>query len=310
MIHENARFNLAILSHKNFFSKIKTNKLKQTKPFQTNGVDNLKWIGVDGIQRTLIGGACNTHIPTLANLTNIITEKNSLPIVKVLYGPMVHESQSGKVIIGPLICEPKPLDDWSQVDLETHVKTLAQKMDNDEITFENELNTLKAIINDTESSLTGEIEILKKFQKFHGKPNCPANDQLFRTILGDCYYFENMKRNFTDALTKCRNKFGYDTGKLFEPADITIFKKVQTGAKTFFGVSDVWTGFIKIDNNGNLKRSSNGAKLTGKKICEGQENASCSLTAVEESSVVFNTNHFTWNDRNPDSVYKSICVSI
>ena len=262
---------------------------------------------MDGIQRTLTGGACNTPIPALANQTNFIIEKTSLPIVKVLYGPLIHEAQSAKVIIGPLICEPKPLDNWSQVNLETHVKTLAQN----EITFENELNTLKDIINDTESSLTEEIEKLKKF---HGKPNCPANDQLFRTILGDCYYFEIMTRNFTDALLNCRDKFGYETGKLFEPVNIAIFKKVQAAAKTFYGVSDVWTGFIKIDSNGNLKRSSNGVKLTGEKICEAQEalddGGTCSLHVEQESSVVFNTNHFTWNDRNPDAVYKSICVSI
>merc|ERR1712008_83213 len=115
-------------------------------PTKTNGVDNLKWIGVDGIQRTLTGGACNTHIPALANQTNFITEKNSLPIVKVLYGPLVHEAQSAKIIIGPLICEPKPLDDWSQINLETHVKTLARKME--------------ISINDTKSSLNEEIEKL------------------------------------------------------------------------------------------------------------------------------------------------------
>ena len=97
---------------------------------------------MDGIQRTMTGGACNTPIPALANQTNFITEKNSLPIVKVLYGPLVHEAQSAKIIIGPLICDPKPLNDWSKFNLETNVKNLAQK--------------IEISINDTKSSLDEE----------------------------------------------------------------------------------------------------------------------------------------------------------
>ena len=165
---------------------------------------------MDGIQRTLTGGACNTPIPTLANQTNLITEKNSLPIVKVLYGPLVHEAQSAKISIGPLICEPKPLDDWSKVNLETNVKKLAQKME--------------ISINDTKSSLNEEIEKLKKF---HEKPTCLG--ERYRTILGVCYYFEKTKKNFTDALLNCN-------GKLYEPTDVITFKEVQREAKSIFSV--------------------------------------------------------------------------
>ena len=118
---------------------------------------------MDGIQRTLTGGACNTYIPILANQTNFITEKNSLPIVKVLYGPLVHEAQSAKISIGPLICEPKPLDDWSQINLETHVKTLARKMDSHEIS----INDTKSSLNEEKVNLETQVKTLAQKMNSH-----------------------------------------------------------------------------------------------------------------------------------------------
>ena len=43
--------------------------------------------------------------------------------MKVLYGPLVHEGQSAKAIIGPLVCEPKPINELSQVNLENLIET-------------------------------------------------------------------------------------------------------------------------------------------------------------------------------------------
>ena len=233
---------------------------------------------MDGVQRTLTGGACNTHIPTLANQTNIITEKNSLPIITVLYGPLIHEAQSAKVLIGPLICEPKPLDDWSQVDLETHVKSLAEKMDN---------NTVS--INNIQSSLNEEIEKLKKIHKKR-KPVCIGEG--FRMILNVCYYFEKTKKSFEDALSNCK-------GKLYEPTDVTTFKEVQCEAKSIFGTVSVWTGFTKIDNNGNLKHSSNGLKLLGGKTCKIL-GASCFLAeGISSSSILIHANSNMFEDVTP-----------
>ena len=241
---------------------------------------------MDGIQRTLTGGACNTPIPALANQTNFITEKNSLPIVKVLYGPLVHEAQSAKIIIGPLICEPKPLDDWSKFNLETNVKNLAQKME--------------ISINDTKSSLNEEIEKLKKI---HQKPICPIGEG-YKIIFDVCYYFEKTNKKFTDALSNCK-------GKLYEPTDVTTFKEVQREAKSIFGNDKyVWTGFTKIDNAGNLKRSSNGLKLLSEKTCKIL-GAPCYLKeGIDQSSILIKTTINKWEDVPPTSsyTYKSICV--
>ena len=282
----------------------------------------MKWIGVDGIQRTLTGGACNTYIPILANQTNFITEKNSLPIVKVLYGPLVHEAQSAKISIGPLICEPKPLDDWSQINLETHVKTLARKMDSHEIsindtksslneekvnletqvkTLAQKMNSHEISFNDTKSSMNEEIEKLKKF---HEKPICLGEG--YKIIFDVCYYFEKIKKTHVDALSNCMSNCN---GKLYEPTDVTTFKEVQREAKSIFGASQyVWTGFTKIDNAGNLKHSSNGLKLLGEKTCAKLGGSCYLMEGISQSSIIFYTHTSTWEDLSPTGRYQSICV--
>ena len=304
---------------------------------------------MDGIQRTLTGGACNTPIPTLANQTNFITEKNSLPIVKVLYGPLVHEAQSAKISIGPLICEPKPLDNWSQVNLETHVKTLARKMDSHEISIndtksslneekvnletqvktlaqkmdnhEISINDIKSSLNEEKVNLETHVKTLAQKMDNHEicfnnrkssvneeieklkvkvKPKCLGEG--YRKILGVCYYFEKTKRKWADALSYCN-------GKLYEPTDVTTFKEVHRVAKSIFGDSTfVWTGFTKIDNNGNLKHSSNGLKLLGEKTCKIL-GSSCYLTeGISQSAILIATYSDKFEDVPPTSSYPSICV--
>ena len=204
--------------------------------------------------------------------------------IKPILSPLVHEAQSAKIIIGPLICDPKPLNDWSKFNLETNVKNLAQK--------------IEISINDTKSSLNEEIEKLKKF---HEKPICLGEG--YKIIFGVCYYFEKTEKSFEDALSNCK-------GKLYEPTDVTTFKQVQSEAKSIFGSNyiNIWTGFTKIDNTGNLKHSSTGLKLYGEKTCKIL-GASCYLTeGIEQSSIRFHSTSDYWEDRPPSELYQSICV--
>ena len=193
--------------------------------------------------------------------------------IKPILSPLVHEAQSAKIIIGPLICDPKPLNDWSKFNLETNVKNLAQK--------------IEISINDTKSSLNEEIEKLKKF---HEKPICLGEG--YKIIFGVCYYFEKTEKSFEDALSNCK-------GKLYEPTDVTTFKEVQCEAKSIFGTVSVWTGFTKIDNNGNLKHSSNGLKLLGGKTCKIL-GASCFLAeGISSSSILIHANSNMFEDVTP-----------
>ena len=117
-------------------------------------MDQFKWVDVKGNQHSLTGTTCNTQIPAWTEQVNTIADKNSLPITKVMYGPMVHEAQSAKIIIGPIICQPKPLDEWSQVNVETHMKHLSERTIGLELSFNNKIEN----INET---LDTKIELLE-----------------------------------------------------------------------------------------------------------------------------------------------------
>ena len=119
-------------------------------------MDQFKWVDALGSHHALNGSNCNTPIPAWTEQTNVIEDKNTLPIMKVLYGPLIHEGQSAKVVIGPIICEPRPNDDWSIVNLETHVKEVTEKID----ILENVVNNLEEESNLSESEWKIEIENL------------------------------------------------------------------------------------------------------------------------------------------------------
>merc|ERR1711971_347049 len=140
--------------------------------------------------------------------------------------------------------------------------------------------------------------------------HCPINDERYRMILDDCYFFENIEKNFNDALLNCRERFSDNTGILFEPTNVKTFKEVQVVAKSIFGNKDIWTGFVKIDENGNVKRSSNGAQLHDEKICKTLGESCPIAQSVKESNIVITTSHNNWNDRTPESIYRSICTTM
>ena len=69
------------------------------------------WKGRDGSVQWLdkLGNnSCNRGLPALMEDSGSIKDKNLLPITAIEYGPMAHESQSGNVTLGPLICYPMP----------------------------------------------------------------------------------------------------------------------------------------------------------------------------------------------------------
>ena len=127
-------------------------------------MDQFKWVDVKGNRHSLTGTTCNTQIPAWTEQVNTVTDKNSLPITKVMYGPMVHEAQSAKIIIGPIICKPKPLDEWSQVNVETHMKHLTEKTAGLELTlssFDNKIENINETLDTKIESLETKTESLE-----------------------------------------------------------------------------------------------------------------------------------------------------
>ena len=71
-------------------------------------------------------------------------------------------------------------------------------------------------------------------------------------IQGNCYYFENVKKDFATSQENCQNIFSPDEGKLFEPTTIESYEEIFAVAKTTFGSGWLLTGFEKVDNDANL----------------------------------------------------------
>ena len=57
----------------------------------------------------------------------------------------------------------------------------------------------------------GEVQCISKNWR------CPTSDSHYKVINGSCLYFETTPMNYSDAQSNCRNKYGDNTGRLFEP---------------------------------------------------------------------------------------------
>ena len=50
---------------------------------------------------------CNSMFPTWKKDENVISDMEKLPISAISYGKMISEAQAAKVLLGPLVCQPK-----------------------------------------------------------------------------------------------------------------------------------------------------------------------------------------------------------
>ena len=62
-----------------------------------------------------------------------------------------------------------------------------------------------------------------------------------KTVLGKCYYFEDTKLNFTDAIDNCKLQFG-GSGKLFEPMNLITNNAVANTARLLDTNQYRWIG--------------------------------------------------------------------
>ena len=75
---------------------------------------------------------------------------------------------------------------------------------------------------------------------------CPLDEPYpqfgqYQLVQGKCFYFEKVKKNFTEARANCKQK----GGKLYEPIDVAQMKKVSKigaiggGHLTWIGITDI-----------------------------------------------------------------------
>ena len=90
---------------------------------------------------------------------------------------------------------------------------------------------------------------------------CPLDDPYpqfgqYQLVQGKCFYFEKVKKNFTEARANCKQK----GGKLYEPTDIPQLKQVsKIGA--IGGGHLTWIGITDIAMEGNYVYDSNGQNI-------------------------------------------------
>ena len=90
---------------------------------------------------------------------------------------------------------------------------------------------------------------------------CPLDEPYpqfgqYQLVEGKCFYFEKVKKNFTEARANCKQK----GGKLYEPIDVAQMKKAsKIGA--IGGGHLTWIGITDIAMEGNYVYDSNGQNI-------------------------------------------------
>ena len=90
---------------------------------------------------------------------------------------------------------------------------------------------------------------------------CPLDEPYpqfgqYQLVQGKCFYFEKVKKNFTEAMANCKQK----GGKLYEPINVVQMKKVsKIGA--IGGGHLTWIGITDIAMEGNYVYDSNGKSI-------------------------------------------------
>jgi len=103
---------------------------------------------------------------------------------------------------------------------------------------------------------TSETFVLDKFR-------CPTEDDRYRILEKQCYFFNKIHRDYSDTEYFCKTAFGPNVvGKLWEPKNLRINNVVGAEARKIFGRQDPYPGqnyfWIGISNNGELIYQSSG----------------------------------------------------
>ena len=149
-----------------------------------------------------------------------------------------------------------------------------------------------------ESKLEDHESRIKKLEN-----RCPTEDSKFKYVLGKCYAFENVKRNFEAAKSRC-HALG---GRLFEPKNKETHDNVVRMVNEFTSSSPVvWFGLNYNKSTGGLTYLSDGQSAisfwaSGQPYKNGHSSSN--------SCVVTRPSHLKWyNDKRCGSSSDSFTV--
>ena len=165
---------------------------------------------------------------------------------------MVFEAQASKVLLGPLICQPKE----DLYNSEEHLKNIEKKIDDKFASQDLQLEELGEKLNETIENMLQEEQLIAKIIN-----HCPTNSENYHLIDGYCFFFETQKFNYGDAQQNCAKKFA--GGKIFEPLTKSISDRVYGEFKQITGQEGwVWLGVTEEANEGVFRYASSGVPVS------------------------------------------------
>ena len=172
-----------------------------------------------------------------------------LPISAISYGKMIYDAQAAKVLLGPLVCQPKE----DLYNSEEHLNNIEKKIDDKFTSHDSRIEELEEKLNETIDNTVQEAKLSE---------HCLNNSSNYHMIDGICMYFETQKFNYESAQQNCVNKFS-SGGKMFEPMSKSINDKVYGEFKQITGTSGwVWVGVTDEANEGVFRYAISGVPVS------------------------------------------------
>ena len=125
-----------------------------------------------------------------------------LPISAISYGKMIFEAQAAKVLLGPLVCQPKE----DLYNSEEHLNNIEKKIDDKFTSHDSRIEELEEKLNETNDNMVQKAKLSER---------CLNNVRNYHMIDGYCLYFETQSFDYERAQQNCATKFS--GGKIFAP---------------------------------------------------------------------------------------------
>ena len=171
-----------------------------------------------------------------------------LPISAISYGKMIFEAQAAKVLLGPLVCQPKE----NIYNSEEHLNNIEKKIDDKFTSHDSRIEELEEKLNETIDNIV---------QKPKPSEHCLSNTENYHMVDGYCLYFETQSFDYENAQRNCATKVS--GGKIFAPLTKSMNDRVYGEFKQITGKQGwVWVGVTDEDTEGVFRYASSGVPVS------------------------------------------------
>ena len=201
---------------------------------------------------------------------------------------MISANQGVKVLLGPLVCQPKE----DLYNSEEHLKNIEKKIDDKFVSQDSQLEELEEKLNETIDNMVQKAKLPEQ---------CLNNSENYHMIDGHCMYFETQEFDYENAQQNCATKFS--GGKIFEPLTKSMNDRVYGEFQQITRLDGwVWVGVTLQDNKGIFRYASSGVPVSNYMtppwvpyvISEGGRSQNCVMVKIDPTHAYFNR----WNSYN------------